>query len=213
MSTRIKAYKNSTTKPTIRHNSTTYRINNGGGDDDLPVFSKDLGRMIDVLEDCYRRFGRVLMVRVDLHTPLITANHADISRFMKNFSRTIERKFNHRIGSVWCAEFHGDSKSVHYHLALFLNGNTFRTAQKLKPIIRRLWEHPAGGYLAKFETEEQLGLKKKRHSMVIESKDLLHEAIYWLSYLAKVRGKLARQKGSPDYRTSHIKPKNPKFTI
>jgi len=203
----IVSYKNITTRPIIKHNGTTYQINNHG-DRKLSLFTKDLKAMITQLEVCNKKFGRVLMVRVDLHTPSITGTHKYMSRFMDNLVKTLERKFKlgkHQVGYAWCAEFHGDGKGQHYHLALFLNGNTIRSTKLIKPIIHSLWAHPAGGYLSKFETEDQQSLKKKRHHMMIESKDTLMEAVYWLSYLAKVRGKLQRNKQTKDYSTSRIK--------
>ncbi len=201
----VSTCKRITHKPTLTYNGTTYQINNAGNKK-LPLFAADLKSMINQFEICHKKFGRLLMVRVDLHTPIFALNNDYMSRFMNRLIKALKYKYQlNDVGYAWACEFHGDGKGQHYHLALFINGNVIRNTKLIRPLIDKLWRHPVEGYTAKFETECQHDNKKKRHFMLIDSGSAAKEAVYWLSYLAKRRGKLQRKKQVKDFSTSRIK--------
>ncbi|MFK5948151.1 MAG: inovirus-type Gp2 protein [Methylococcales bacterium] len=188
--------KRITTKSFITHNNIEYPINNGGGRK-LGLYTEQLHKMINQFQVAYKKWGRTLMIRFDLHTEQATPSNILMTSFRNKLEKKLKRRYPlDEIGYCWAREFHGDAKGEHFHWVLFLNGNVINYPAKIIPLIHSAWSHPAGGFTAHLE---------KQHYLFIDSTNLVMEAVYWMSYLAKTQGKLYRSKQTKDYSTSRIK--------
>lgn len=188
--------KRITKKPFIPYNDINYPINNGGNRK-LGLYTEQLHKMIGQFLVAHEKWGRTLMIRFDLHTEQATLSNKLMTSFRNKLEKKLKRRYPlEEIGYCWAREYHGDAKGEHYHWVLFLNGNVINYPAKIIPLIHSTWNHPAGGYTAHLE---------KKHYLFIDSIDLIKEAVYWMSYLAKTRGKLYRSKQTKDYSTSRIK--------
>jgi len=140
---------------------------------------------------------RVLVVRFDLHSHSFGKNSAEISAFLEATKLWLKRNYQTRdIGHVWARE-QEKAKSQHYHLALFIDGDKIRHPRKLLRFIRASWEgrHP-----------DHSSMPIKNPYYFIDNDDVLHDAVYRLSYCAKVRGKGYRPEQAKDFSPSRLKP-------
>jgi len=100
------------------------------------------------------------------------------------------------IGSIWVRE-REKAKEQHYHLTLYLDGNKIQHPKKLNVQIKEMWA-PHGHMptiLKPYYYIDRNNLKARRL-----------DAIYRVSYLAKVRGKGYRDEQAKDYGASRLKP-------
>jgi len=99
------------------------------------------------------------------------------------------------IGYIWVRE-REKAKEQHYHLALYLDGNKIQHPKKLNAQIKKMWA--PHGYMPTI-SKPYYYIDKNNH------KERRLEAIYRVSYLAKVRGKGYRDEQAKDYQTSRLK--------
>jgi len=160
------------------------------------VYIETLNKIIEQLDIALQIHKRILVHRFDLHVNYYEGNSKCLSKFMNRLKQWIKRNYGIiGIGSIWVRE-REKSKEQHYHLALFLDGNKIQHPKKLNAQIKEMWG-PHGHmptisnpfyYIDNnnFETERL-------------------EAIYRVSYLAKVRGKGYRDEQAKDYEASRLK--------
>ena len=160
------------------------------------IYPKIAHDMIEQLELCLVKWKRVLVVRFDLHVKHYTPNNKQVSKFRKNLQRRLERKYQMLdIGYTWAREVE-EAKAQHYHFALFLDGDKVRHSQKILEMVESTWK----------------GVHHENHVPVIpkpyhfiNSPESKAEAVYRISYLAKVRGKGYRNPRANDYGTSQLR--------
>lgn len=187
--------KQITTQNTIAHNGKEYQINNGTGE--CGLFTPLLHRIIDQFEIATQKWGRVFVLRIELHLPHETQDNKCITGFNKRLFQRLKREYGFKdIGFSWAREYHGKGKGQHYHYALFLDGNKVRHSSRVNGFVRASWERPMGGY--------SLGYIK-RPFYFVDSDAIAKDAIYRLSYLAKTRGKGHRRPQTKDYQCSRMK--------
>ncbi len=187
--------KQITTANTIIHNDKEYRINNGNGK--CGLYTAILHRMIEQFEIAQQKWGRVFMLRIELHLPHETQDNKCITGFNKRLFQRLKREYGFSdIGFCWAREYHGKGKGQHYHYALFLDGNKIRHSTRINGFVRASWERAMGGY--------SLGYIK-RPFYLVDSEDVAQDAVYRLSYLAKTRGKGHRPSQTKDFQCSRMK--------
>jgi len=159
------------------------------------VYFEIITRMIGQLDTAIKIHGRVLVHQFILRTNYYTPKNERVSNLMKNLKQKIKRDYGiTEIGYAWVRE-QERAKQQHYHVVLFLDGNKIQHPKKLNMIIKKMWsphgsiptiEHPFY-YINKNDNKTRL------------------EAIYRISYIAKIRGKGYRDPQANDYGSSRLK--------
>ncbi|RLA19729.1 MAG: hypothetical protein DRQ56_04760 [Gammaproteobacteria bacterium] len=183
---------------TITHYGKTYQINNGRGEENLGLYSKILQRIIEQFGIGLMKWKRVFVLRFELHLAYETNNNKCITDFRRRLFPKLKRVYGFKeFGYCWAREYHGKGKGQHYHFVLFLDGNLIRHSSKINEIIRRAWQRPNGSFT--------IG-KIERPFYFVNNEEVAQDAIYRVSYLAKIRGKGHRDDQVKDYQCSRMKP-------
>lgn len=154
-----------------------------------------LKRLLSQLTAMLERDSKVFMFRFELHTPEYTDNNRCITNLNRRLFKRIKRHYNSQIGYVWVREMER-AKKQHYHYALFLEGHRVRHPDTVQKWIQEIWRDYEG-------TTHWSGYKNLHR----EDENSIQRTAYWISYLAKPRGKGAkyRPKQTKDYGTSKLK--------
>jgi len=177
----------------------TYRINNGEAvGKRLGLYTQILHKIISQFEIALSKWGRVFVLRFDLHAPYETLDNQQITAFRKRLFQKLKREYKFdTIGFCWAREYHGKGKGQHYHFALFLDGNKIRHSSRINTVIKQAWGNSACGYFVPVI---------KNPFYFIDGEQIAQDAIYRLSYISKVRGKGCRNAQTKDYQCSRMKP-------
>lgn len=177
----------------IRHDGIVYQVNSSNK---RGIFLTPLHKAIEQLEICRQKWGRVLLIRFDLHQGHYTKDSCHISKFVKNFKDRLERAYGlSEIGYFWARE-NERAKYQHYHFAIMLDGNKVRHSSKVLRIVRNTWKAKQHRHVPTI----------KNPYYFIDNGKTKADAIYRISYLAKSRGKGYRDKQNKDYSTSRLTP-------
>jgi len=189
--------KRTTNRKRITHesnfklNGKTYAVNSA----ESGLFVEMLTKIIEQFEIAQSNWGRVFVLRFDLHQPFFREDSRHLTAFMRRLFPKLKRKYGFKdIGYAWARE-QERSKSQHYHFVLFLDGNLIRHSSKISEMIRQAWEMPSGGFHVPT-------IKHPFHFTDTEQE--AQEAIYRVSYLAKTRGKGYRPPKAKDYSCSRM---------
>jgi hypothetical protein len=202
----ISNYSNTTNKPqnskpnnskkasysgVINHGGTNYCVN---GSKKHGVFLKPLHKAIEQLEICLQKWGRVLVIRFDLHQSYYTKDSRHISRFRKNLNERLARKYGiSEVGYFWVRE-QERAKHQHYHFVIMLDGNKVRHSSSVLKIVKATWCAKPDRHMPTI----------KNPYYFIDNDQTKADAIYRISYLAKSRGKGCRDMQAKDYSTSRL---------
>ncbi len=185
-------YKYTTQSKAMIHEGVVYGINSAKSG----VLTEIMHKAISQLDICMDRWGRVLVIRFDLHQKFYTANNKYISRFIESVRKQLQRKYGlFTFGYLWVRE-QEKSKNQHYHFAVYVDGGKIRHSSKFLIIVRSVWQNIDGA-------NHVPTIKNPYH--FIDSQEVKQEAVYRLSYLAKGRGKGYTGKYSNDYSTSRLR--------
>ena len=179
-------------KPYIEINGETLKVNAGKK---KGIYKEIIKRFVSQLDITFSIHKRLLVYRIDLHTNFFTPDNKIISKFMNRLKQFLKRNYGlDKIGYIWVRE-QERSKKQHYHLALLLDGNKIRHPKRLNARIKEMWlPH---GYTPVILNPYYF-INKHNHTQMRE------DAIYRVSYLAKVRGKRHRDKQTKDYQSSRL---------
>ena len=83
------------------------------------------------------------------------------------------------MGYCWVRELE-KAKAQHYHMKLWFDGDLLKTSHYVRKYAKQVWEEMSGTFPSLPKTY-----------IYINSPETRLEALYWLSYLAKGRGKEA----------------------
>lgn len=146
-------------------------------------------------------YQRVLIVRLELRNPPEGGDNKAIRAFMDKASKAIRGKYDHKAGYMWARE-QETAKGHHYHVALLLDGDRVMAGQPVFELVEPIWRN-VGGSLAKAKTKK--GAENLPYFMMIgRGAAPLTDATYWLSYLAKPRGKGYRDDYAQDFGTGQL---------
>lgn len=166
-----------------------YRINSAKSG----CYTLILQRLIEQLCAIRAIHGRVLFVRLDLHHASPTLTSERISKFIKSARAYVQRHYQTPcMGYLWVRE-QGRSKSQHYHLVFMLDGDKVRHPAKLFDEFGEIWERLGG-----------TNSIPKDAFIFIDKPELVTNAVYRGSYLAKARGKGYRPTGAHDFGASRL---------
>jgi len=161
------------------------------------VYYEIITRVIGQLDAAIKIHGRILVHQFILHTNYYTPDSKRVSNHMKNLKQKIKRNYGiTNIGYAWAREQERDrAKQQHYHVVLFLDGNKIQHPKKLNMIIKEMWS-PHGNMPA---------VKNPFYYIGKDDNETRLEAIWRISYIAKIRGKGYRDPQANDYQTSRLK--------
>lgn len=192
----------------IIHNGTSYKVNTGDSET-LPIYNVIVKRMIDQLDICLDKWGRVYAVRIDLHQKNYRGDNKLMSRFICNFRKRMFKEYGFNdFGYQWARESE-TVKVHHYHLVLFFNGKQINSIWHIRKLAREVWEKIWDGNTVPYWNTNRKS--KADHGIRADDHQAKADAIYHFSYLAKIRGKGYRDTKAKDYCTSQI-PKRVRLT-
>lgn len=166
-----------------------YRINSAKSG----CYTLILQRLIEQLCAARTLYGRVLFVRLDLHHASPTLTSERISKFIKSARAYTQRHYQMPyMGYLWARE-QERSKSQHYHLVFMLDGDKVKHPAKLFDELGEIWERLGGT------------ISIPTNSFIfIDKSELVIDAVYRGSYLAKAKGKGCRPTGAHDFGASRL---------
>lgn len=194
---KTKNRKYASSSNTIKHDDTEYAINAKKSG----VYPQQLHAMIDQLDTCHLKWGRVFVLRFDLHQCHYTEGSGMVTKFRKNLARRLERGYAiSEIGYAWTRE-QEKAKHQHYHFVLMLDGDVIRHSARLNEIIADTWQAVRNGNTT---------YHPKACFTNVTDSETKAKAVYRISYLAKARGKGYRPPQAKDYGASRlIAPRRP----
>ncbi|WP_447742376.1 YagK/YfjJ domain-containing protein [Enterobacter asburiae] len=205
---------------TFIHNGYSYQINttkeSGVRLDILTPIAAELDAMLSV-------YSRVYLTRFDLRLPAGTpleASNEWMRQLFKKLRERLKSKFRRPEGLAdpilnfaygWVRE-RERAKQVHYHCWLALPHRQVRRlgtpTTGIAGVITEIWMNLSGGGAALVELPKS-GDKYTNHYVIERGKhETLDGAFFWLSYLAKERGKYQTGEGDRVHSTSKLRNKN-----
>jgi hypothetical protein len=182
--------------PTYLYNGHIFRIQNKGG-----IYTKILSRGISQLEAMLTHYQKVFVYRFDLRCNNYSETNIQLSQFISRLKYWVKRQYKSRLGFIWVREQNPPTPTQHYHIAIMINGNkvdtSFRIGKKLKELEAQ-WQGKIG-----FAPNPYHRVKRNDFTSV-------QNAIYRISYLAKVETKASKNKTANAYSCSQIKPNTAK---
>ena len=178
---------------TFIHENSSYPINTHNGK--YECYSDILDKGIKQLITMLNKHCKVLVIRLDVHIPEHTKLNSNIGLFLDYLKRYIQRTYSTKhVGYIWVRETE-KAKKQHYHLCVYVDGNKVRTSYKIVQ-----W---AEQYL---KTKGMTLYRPDNTFMMVyrNDKSTIDDAVYRMSYLAKVRGKGYVDKNVRNYSSSRL---------
>lgn len=179
-----------------------WKLNIAGDGVITPIINslfKQLAVMID-------HHSKVWVVRFDLSTVVYSNDNKQVSDFVDGLKKWLVTNYRvKRVAYTWVREYE-TAKRQHYHFVLILDGNKVNTSFKLLDFATDLWKAITGQLINDgelFEDGRLQHIKSVCLNRGDETKRL--DVGYWLSYLAKVKGKSYRPDQTKDYNSSRLK--------
>jgi hypothetical protein len=165
----------------------------------LGVYKEILIATIEQLDTSIAIHKKIMVLIMQLHTNTATSDNKRLSNFMNNTRNYLNRDYGiKKMGFSWARERSKkeSTKSQHYHLGLFLDGNKIQHPKKLNETLKEKWS-PFGSTWKPtncfyFIDKNNIDIKRPK-------------AIERLSYLAKIKDKGFRDPQAKDYGTSRLK--------
>ena len=172
------------------------------------VYPNIIEQMVEQLDICIAKFGRVLVVRFDLSCDEYSGDNHTISVFLNRLKEKLFKLKKYRrmkdIGHVWAREVQ-TVKTQHYHVALFLDGNKIQHPLALLQLIKAKWYKHGRPWIPKKEHVDDDGCFYYIDKKNLNFKEQRGKAIYRLSYLGKTRGKGYKDIQAKNYSVSRLK--------
>ena len=197
-------------KNLVEHRGELIPINNGPG---YGVHMTTLKNSFEQLDRGFDRWGRLLFMTFVLWPGCSN----ETNEIMKRFRERVSYQFGklglstNDYGFHWCRE-RTETKTEHYHLAMWINGNKFNRARTLAAIVRRCWEEIGGTVGAspinsRDEIGDSVGVSQRRRwwCFVNDAQSRL-EVLFWLSYWSKSRSKGLKPAQTKEHGMSRLKP-------
>ncbi len=165
------------------------------------LYTDILNKELELLFMALELWGKVLVVRFDLHhTGLYFETSKHISDSIVNLLKRIKRKYKHKALYLWIRELGIVNEGQHYHFVLFLNAKKPVTAKQTHDLAEETWKHQDNSRsIWRCETNYKLNPQDENY------REKLNNAIFAISYLAKVSQKGYRPKQAKDYNHSQIR--------
>lgn len=173
-------------------------------------YEKVLNKIETVIDSMIEKHSKIMITRIDVRYPNddnMICESKQISDFTYNLKRSLNREKNvgnHAVDAqVITVQEQDTSKHPHFHVAIIVNGNAKKSPYSIYEKADKLWKIATDSSLDGLVdhcNRNKNGIVIDRNSSSFESD--YNSAFYQLSYLAKVRGKEDREKGSWLVRTT-----------
>ena len=177
-----------------------YKVNAGKG---KPIYPEILYRTYDQIEAMLSHYSRVLLVRVDIRYHSTEQTNRVMTKLCGKLKKRLNTKaydYLNRFAYSWARE-QKNSVAPHYHLVLMLDGRKVQTSHRIIELVEDIcWRFD---WPAPYIPEHCYYLLKRSE---VGGKAMA-DALYRISYLAKVNSKDKRPSNTHDYGTSRIKPR------
>lgn len=184
--------KRVTHKSVFEYRGKSYRVNSGKSG----LYVETLRPMIKQFEIAAHKWGRVFVLRFDLHQHVYTGDNRRITAFRDRLFKRLKYQYGFKeIGFCWAREMER-AKTQHYHFVLFLDGRLIRHSSNLIEMVKRAWDDRTGTYtIPTISRPYYFG----------SGDEITDKVIYRISYLAKARGKGYRDKQAKDFQCSRMR--------
>lgn len=183
-----------TNKTTYSCNDIAYPINTKEGKHECYCAILDNG--IKQLIRMLNRHSKVLAIRLDVHISERTKLNTNIGLFMDYLKRFVLRNYSSKdVGFIWVREIE-KAKKQHYHLCIYVDGNKIRTSYKIVEWAEKYLNSKGMTYYRPNNTFMMVHRNDKQS---------IDDAVYRMSYLAKVRGKGYVDKHVKNYSSSRLR--------
>ncbi len=183
-------------------NGKDYRVNS----EKSGLYVDIIKRIIEQFQIAVRKWGRVFVLRFDLHQPCWREDSKHITNFRKRLFQKLKREYGFDdIGFCWARE-QKSSEAQHYHWVLLLDGDMVRHSSRIIKIIKEAWELLNGSYEEAWElpdTRYHVPVIKRPFYFANDER-VIQDAVYRTSYLAKARDKGYRPPQAKDYGCSRM---------
>ncbi len=153
-------------------------------------------KMINQVDTILKHHSKVHLIRFDLRLYAYSPNNQVITKFNRILFKWLKRSYQlKRIGFIWCRETE-TAKQQHYHYVLMLDGHKVRHPHDILIKVKAIWECQLQG--------SQFTPKHCYYNIKRGDYNSLQEAIWRISYLAKVRSKGKKPAQTKNYGTSRI---------
>lgn len=153
------------------------------------LYTGILSRILEQIDAILCAYSRVICYRFDLHVISPTESNKVTSDFFKRLVPSLKEKYQTKhVGYFWVRE-QERAKGQHYHCVIFLDGSKVNNFYGLQNEVVDKWSLYGGNHI------QGCGYKMLRRDDMAANR----EAFYWLSYLAKERGKDRKNKSVKRY--------------
>ena len=173
-----------------------------------------LNKIQNIFEYALSQTSQILLIRFDVrystevqYTDIVS--NSLFQGFIENYKRYLSRQ-DFRPLHLWCTEM-GNEGRLHHHVFFILDANEIRRMPMLSKATE-LWNRALGmpltspGLIHRVLPFQNTILGQRRSIIHRNDVEALQEAIYWCSYLAKIRGKTSLPSGSRSFGCSQFKP-------
>ena len=173
-------------------------------------YEKALKKIENIMDDMLDKHSKIMTVRFDIRYPdndNINPSSERISDFAYNLKRSLDRETfegGHKTDAkVIHVQEQESSSHPHHHFAVIVNANAKQNAYPILEKANTIWKkmmNTSEDGLVDYCNKYENGMVIRRNSADYEEQ--YDKTFYQLSYLAKVRGKENRDKGSWLIKTS-----------
>jgi len=177
-------------KPYIKHRGELVSVNSQGSG----IYTHQTKQAFEQFDRGVDRWRRMLVINFQLKPPeYAQSDNSIMSQLRNTLSYFLKVEYNiSTIGYTWCRELE-KGKGPHYHFMIWVDGNKVRTPNKINRKVCEIWEAKGGFFWS-----------LRKYFIYVDSDEARKDALYWLSYLCKGRGKGYKPAQIKDYSTSRL---------
>lgn len=140
-----------------------------------------MNSLLDIVEVALSNYQRVLLVRLDFHMKVFTADNVAILNLFKKLKVSLKKRYSSQCHYLWVRE-RNTASAQHYHCVIALSGHSCRSSWYIYKEANRIWEsipHTASCFQP---ANPSYQLSRTYNAFFAKS---LGACIYRISYLAK----------------------------
>jgi hypothetical protein len=165
------------------------------------VYTATVKKSFEQFDRGLDRWGRQLVIFCQLGLGYSRPTNDVMTRLLKRLRHHFDCALGiGEFGYHWCRELER-GKGAHYHLALWLDGDKYRTSHSISPIVQEAWE-ALGGFFYSVRTPYHY----------VDDEQSRLDTLYRLSYLSKSRGKGNRPPQTKDHGMSRLRAVDTRIT-
>jgi hypothetical protein len=169
------------------------------------VYSNIVAVLFGQLSSMLSYHNKVLVIRFDLSVSIYTNKNDNIKMLNNSIREWLRRKYDiNRVAYTWVREYE-KAKRQHYHVVMILDANKVISSWDLMAYASKRWSYLTEVFLEDGAVIDAGRLWHVKDKILIRGDEIKRVKIgYWLSYLAKARGKGYKANHAKDYGASKI---------